>query len=51
MLVLTVTSTAATITAGNRADAPITGAGLPVTPNGGNITVTYDSGVNRIFAL
>lgn len=48
---LTVSSTAATITAGNRADAPITGAGLPVTPNGGNITITYDSGVNRIFSL
>lgn len=48
---LTVTSTAATITAGNRADAPITGAGLPVTPNGGNITVTWDAGANRIFSL
>jgi hypothetical protein len=48
---LTVTSTAATITAGNRADAPVTGAGLPVTPNGGNITITFDNGVNRIFAL
>lgn len=48
---LTVTSTAATITAGNRADAPITGSGLPVTPNGGNITITFDSGVNRMFSL
>lgn len=48
---LTVTSTAATITAGNRADAPITGAGLPVTPNGGNISVAFDNGANRIFAL
>jgi hypothetical protein len=48
---LTVTSTAATITAGNRADAPVTAAGLPVTPNGGNIVVTWDSGVNRIFQL
>jgi len=26
-------------------------AGLPVTPNGGDITVTWDSGVNRIFKL
>jgi hypothetical protein len=25
--------------------------GLPVTPNGGNITVTWDSGANKIFAL
>jgi len=25
--------------------------GLPVTPNGGNITVTFDSGSNKIFAL
>lgn len=48
---LTVTSTAATITAGNRADAPITGAGLPVTPNGGNISIAWDNGANKIFAL
>jgi hypothetical protein len=48
---LTVSSTAATITAGNRADAPYTGSGLPVTPNGGNITIAFDGGVNRIFAL
>lgn len=25
--------------------------GLPVTPNGGNITITWDSGPNKIFAL
>ena len=25
--------------------------GLPVTPNGGDITVTWDSGANKIFAL
>jgi hypothetical protein len=25
--------------------------GLPVTPNGGDITVTWDNGVNRIFKL
>ena len=25
--------------------------GLPVTPNGGDITVTWDSGSNKIFAL
>lgn len=28
-----------------------TGTGLPVTPNGGNITVTFDSGANKIFKL
>lgn len=25
--------------------------GLPVTPNGGNITVAWDNGANKIFAL
>lgn len=25
--------------------------GLPVTPNGGNITIQWDSGANKIFAL
>lgn len=28
-----------------------TATGLPVTPNGGDITVTWDSGVSRIFKL
>lgn len=28
-----------------------TGTGLPVTPNGGDITVTWDNGVNKIFKL
>ena len=28
-----------------------TATGLPVTPNGGDITVTWDSGSNRIFKL
>lgn len=28
-----------------------TATGLPVTPNGGNITVTWDSGANKIFKL
>lgn len=46
---LTVSST--TITSGARALAPITGSGLPVTPNGGNIVVTYDNGANKIFKL
>jgi hypothetical protein len=26
-------------------------AGLPVTPNGGDITITWDSGANKIFKL
>lgn len=33
----------ATVTAGARATAPATGSGLPVTPNGGNITITWDT--------
>jgi hypothetical protein len=48
---ITVTSTAATITANSRALATITGSGLPVTPNGGNIVVTWDNGANKIFKL
>ncbi len=28
-----------------------TGTGLPVTPNGGDITVSWDNGANRIFKL
>jgi hypothetical protein len=28
-----------------------TATGLPVTPNGGDITVAWDSGANRIFSL
>lgn len=28
-----------------------TGTGLPVTPNGGDITVAWDSGANKIFKL
>jgi hypothetical protein len=25
--------------------------GLPITPNGGDVTVTLDNGANKIFAL
>jgi len=47
---LTVAST--TVTAGNRALAPATGSGLPVTPNGGNILVTWQSvPISMIFKL
>ena len=28
-----------------------TATGLPVTPNGGDITVAWDNGVNKIFKL
>ena len=28
-----------------------TGVALPVTPNGGDITVAWDSGANRVFKL
>lgn len=40
---ITVTSLAAIITAGARADAPRTGSGLPITPNGGTINFTIDA--------
>jgi len=46
---ITVNST--TVTVGGRAQAPATGSGLPVTPNGGNIIVSWDNGVNKIFKL
>ncbi len=39
----TLTVTSATVTAAARASAPATGSGLPVTPNGGNISITWDS--------
>lgn len=48
---LTVTALAANVTAAARALAPATGSGLPVTPNGGNIVVTWDNGNNKIFKL
>ena len=28
-----------------------TGTNLPITPNGGDVTVAWDSGANRIFTL
>lgn len=49
--VLTVSALAAGVTVGARALAPMTGSSLPVTPNGGNITATWDNGVNKIFKL
>lgn len=48
---ITVTSTSVALTAGARADAPYTGSGLPVTPNGNNINITLDNGANRLFAI
>lgn len=48
---LTVSALAAAITAGSRADAPITASGLPVTPNGGNISVVFDNSSSKIFKL
>lgn len=48
---LTVSALGGSVTAGSRADAPATGSGLPVTPNGGDITVAFDNGANRIFKL
>jgi hypothetical protein len=48
---LTVSALVATVSAGSRALAPATGSGLPVTPNGGNITIQWDNGPNKIFKL
>lgn len=48
---IAVSSLAAIVTANSRALAPATGSGLPVTPNGGNISVTWDNGANKIFKL
>jgi hypothetical protein len=39
----TLTVTSGTCTAGARASAAATGSGLPVTPNGGNIAITWDT--------
>jgi hypothetical protein len=47
----TVTVSSATVTADARATAPATASGLPVTPNGGNIAVTWDSAMYKIFKL
>jgi hypothetical protein len=38
-----ITITSGSCTAGARASAPASGSGLPVTPNGGNISITWDS--------
>ena len=48
---ITVSSTSTSITVGSRADALISGSGLPVTPNGANITLTFDRVASRIFKL
>lgn len=49
---ITVTALAAIITAGSRADAPATSSGLPVTPNGGSINITWSNDpATRIFKL
>jgi hypothetical protein len=37
------TTTTTTVTPGARATAPASGSGLPVTPNGGNISITWDT--------
>lgn len=48
---ITVSALAAQVTANSRALSVATGSGLPVTPNGGNIVVTWDNGANKIFKL
>lgn len=49
--VLTVSALASGITVGARALAPMAGSNLPITPNGGSITITWDTGANKIFRL
>ena len=50
---LTVSSTAATITAGNRAECGVNGAGLPLNIGSTPVTVsvTFDNGDNKIFVI
>jgi hypothetical protein len=48
---LTVSALANAIAAPNQALAPVTGAGLPLTPNGNNITMTLLSSANKYFKL
>lgn len=46
---LTVSSLGGSVTAGSRADAAATSTGLPVTPNGGNISIQIASSPNFLF--
>jgi len=48
---LTCTATTSTIAAGHQGMLVLSGSGLPVVPNGGNIVVAYDNGANKIFKL
>jgi hypothetical protein len=48
---ITVTAIAAAISAGHAADGYTTSAGLPVHPNGGNISLTIDNGVKKAMAF
>jgi hypothetical protein len=48
---LAVSALAAIVTAASRALAPVTGSGLPVTPNGGNINLAFDNLADKIFTL
>lgn len=45
---VTVSALGGGVTAGNRSDAPVTGAGLPITPNGGNIAISFPSGIFKL---
>lgn len=47
----TITVSSTTVTVEAVAPSVATGSGLPVTPNGGNIIVSWDNGANRIFKL
>jgi hypothetical protein len=48
---LAVTALASGITAGAVYEYIVTGAGLPITPDGNNINITWDNGANKMFKL
>jgi len=48
---LTISSLSGSVTQGSVALAPQISSGFPVTPNGNNIVVTWDTGTNKIFKL
>ena len=48
---IAVNALAANVTAGSFATADASGSGLPFTPNGGNLGLTFDNGANKIAKL
>ena len=48
---LAVNAMSAAVAAGHSGDAAYTGSGLPITPNGNDISVAINTGVNKLFKL